>query len=89
MRDAYNHAPPQLINAPDCPPLAKHVWGYFLDLSPTRGSTGFGPARLTRQEIRLWEADEGITLDRWERNAVMKIDAAYIQHCADEQKREA
>ncbi len=53
-------------------------------MSQTRTSNGFGPARLTRPEIHAWEADEGVTLDRWERQAVMKLDALYIQ-----QKKEA
>ena len=81
--------PQQLLDAPDCPPLAKHVWGYFLELSQTRTSSGFGASRLTRQEIHTWEIDEGISLDRWERQAIMRLDAVYIQHCIDEQKREA
>jgi len=35
-------------------------------------------ARLTRQEIRQWEADEGQMLERWERRVVMAIDAAFV-----------
>jgi hypothetical protein len=88
VRDTYHYTPQQLLDAPDCPPLALHVWGYFLDLNQTRGSSGFGPSRLTRQDIQAWEIDEGVSLDRWERNAIMKLDATYIAHCIADQKRE-
>jgi hypothetical protein len=67
-----------LENQPPLPEHAAHIWRYYLELSPTRGNNGYGPLRLTRQEIRLFEQDELITLDPWERRALMRIDAAFI-----------
>ncbi|MDP3855338.1 hypothetical protein [Phenylobacterium sp.] len=34
--------------------------------------------RLTRGDIRAWEEDEGVSLDRWERRAILAIDAAFV-----------
>ena len=67
----------ELANGPALPPLAAHIWAWWLDLAQTRGSTGFGPAPLTRTEIHAWQADEGVTLDQWERRAILRLDAAY------------
>jgi hypothetical protein len=50
-----------------------------------------GPARLSRLEIHAWEADEGVTMERWERRAVMAIDAAWLKAVSEDlrQSREA
>lgn len=61
------------------PPLAAHLWSYWLQLASTRQPGANGPSRLTRAEIRLWEEDEGCPLDRWERRAVLALDAAWFR----------
>jgi hypothetical protein len=68
----------EMAELPQLPPLAAHLWAWFFDLRATGGSTGFGPARLTRHEIRIWEEDEGIALEAWERRAILSIDAAWV-----------
>lgn len=68
----------RLENAPQPPPLAAHLWGHFLDLHQTRANNGMSICRLTRHDIRAWEADEGVSLDRWERRAILAIDAAFV-----------
>lgn len=70
--------PAQLVDAPPIPPLAAHVWGYFIDITKTRPAGGFGPSRLSRLEIQAWEADEGVALERWERRAILMLDAVYM-----------
>lgn len=37
-----------------------------------------GPCRLTRLEIRAWQEDEAISLEPWERRALMALDAAWL-----------
>jgi hypothetical protein len=54
-----------------------HVWNWWADLGKTRGSNGFGPAPLTRHDVRAWEADEGQTLEPWERAAIFALDVIY------------
>ncbi|MFY8164134.1 MAG: phage tail assembly chaperone [Brevundimonas sp.] len=79
-------APGQLLNAPPMPPLARHLWEYFVDLCQTRSSGGMGISRLTRSEIRMWEEDEGVQLERWERRAIILLDAAYCAHASKPEK---
>ncbi|MCC7267879.1 MAG: hypothetical protein IT546_11135 [Caulobacteraceae bacterium] len=76
----------ELEGAPKLPPLASHLWAIFLDLSATRQSTGFGVGRITRHDIRIWEEDEGRQLDRWERRALLRLDAAYLKSMAESAK---
>lgn len=67
----------RLDNPPPLSPFVAHLWGYYVDLSSTR-SSGMGPNRLTRLEIQAWEQDEGIRLERWERRAIMALDALHL-----------
>ncbi len=69
----------ELSNLPTLPELVAHLWAIFQDLSALRGSNGFGPSRISRFEIRLWEEDEGVKLEPWERRTIMAIDAVYIR----------
>ena len=68
----------ELAAIPSLPRLGAHLWAYFSDLHQTRSINGMAVARLTRQEIRQWEADEGHVLERWERRVIMAIDAAFV-----------
>lgn len=69
----------ELDAAPSCPPLGAYLWSYWLQLHATRQGGGMGPSRLTRQEIRLWQEDEAVELDRWERRALLAIDRAWME----------
>lgn len=60
------------------PLLASHVWNHFVEIAATRQSNGMAISRLTRAEIRQWEQDEFVSLDPWERNAIMRLDAAFV-----------
>jgi hypothetical protein len=70
--------PSQILSAPPLPPLAAHLWRYFIDLSLTRSTGGMALSRLSRLEIRAWEEDEGVQLEGWERRAILRLDAAYV-----------
>lgn len=41
-----------------------------------------GLSPLPRTEIAQWEADEGVTLERWERRAILRIDATFREAMA-------
>ena len=69
----------ELANQPALPRHAAYLWRYFLELDATRTSSGFGPNPITRLEIRLWQEDEGVHLDPWERLALLKVDALYLK----------
>lgn len=79
----------ELEALPRLPPLAGHVWSYFSDLSRTRQGGGMAISPLSRLEIHAWEEDEGITLERWERRAILSIDAAYLASQSPEPEESA
>lgn len=79
----------ELDSIPELPELVAHLWTAFLDLSRSRGSSGFGPAPISRLEIRLWEADEAQTLEGWERRAILELDRVWLEHQAEAHAREA
>lgn len=70
--------PAELRDAPELPAYAAHVWRDFLDLHASRGSTGFGPARITWQDIACWQSVTGARLLPWEVTALLKLDLAYF-----------
>lgn len=76
----------RLDSPPPLSPLVGHLWAAYVDLSSTR-THGMGPNRLTRLEIQAWERDEGIRLARWERRAIMAIDALHLSIIAQNQKK--
>jgi len=78
VRQGDPEAIAELDAQPPLPPLAAHVWDWFGDLRRTVQSSGMGPARITRHDIRAWEQDEAISLDPWERRAILNLDDALI-----------
>lgn len=84
-RDGDPESIAELAAAADPPQPTEYLWGYFLDLHSTRTGNGFGPCRLSRLEIRLWEEDEGVALAHWERRAIMALDACWLTATAEQQ----
>lgn len=74
----------ELAQAASCPAAGAHIWRYFLELSRTRQNGGMGPSRLSRLEIRLWEADECVSLSLWERRAIIDLDGVWFAAVSDQ-----
>lgn len=72
----------RLDNPPPLSPHVGHLWVYYCDLAQTR-TVGMAANRLTRLEIQAWERDEGIRLARWERRAIMAVDAEHLRIMAE------
>lgn len=68
----------ELASLPTLPPHGEHLWRWFAELSALRTSSGMGLNRITRAEIHAWEADEGQSLELWERRALLAMDAAWF-----------
>jgi hypothetical protein len=71
-----------LDNPPPLSPHVAHLWAYYCDLAKTR-TVGMAANRLTRLEIQAWERDEGVRLARWERRAIMAVDAEHLRIMAE------
>lgn len=68
-----------LKSAPECPPLAAHVWGWFLELNSERGSNGMEAGRITSQMMRDWCWATGNKLELWERKAIRRLDDVFMR----------
>ncbi|WP_442320005.1 phage tail assembly chaperone [Caulobacter ginsengisoli] len=66
-----------MYHGPKLPPLAAHIWTWWLDLCATRPVTGMGVSPISRLEIQAWEADEEIELTPWERRTILRLDAVF------------
>lgn len=82
-----------LRNIPDLPPGGFYLWAWWGDMNRTcRRTGGMGFSRLTRRDVRSWEADFHRALDPWERAVIFRIEAALVHSLApkaDEPEGEA
>ena len=69
--------PPKLEDSP-LPPLAKHVWEYFVDLHNERMSIN-PKSMITSTHMRDWCWLNEVELELWERLAIKKLDAAWLK----------
>lgn len=70
---------PQLLDAPELPQGLEPLWGDFVDLHISRGSTGFGPARITYRDIEAWQRVRSQALQAWEIAAIQRADNEYMR----------
>lgn len=74
-----------LEDEPEIPAAVEHIWGWFLQLSATRGG-GFGPAPLAYSEIEAWTRMTGDDPTPWELERIMELDRIYLNHMAERAK---
>lgn len=70
--------PAALANAPSLPVELGQLWADFVDLHSSRGSTGFGPARIMFSDIDAWMRVTGNRLAAWQIAAIRKADDAFM-----------
>lgn len=75
--------PDELVE-PECPAMLVHVWRWFLDLSTTRGSTGFGPAPLGYRDIAAWSALMRTSPTPFEVALLRELDRLFFAECVAE-----
>lgn len=67
--------PEEGINPIELPPVAAHVWGWFLGISRGRQSAGMGgPQSLSSMEIHAYFQLEGFMPNSWELMAIRELD---------------
>jgi hypothetical protein len=59
----------------------------FGELHSCRGSTGFGPMRITYTDIDAFQRVSGQVLLPWEREAIRRADNAYLTDYAERQPK--
>lgn len=71
---------PQLLeDAPECPPLGAHVWGWFVELHSERRMGMAQAERITAADMKDWCWATGNQLELWERQAIRRIDSAWMK----------
>lgn len=71
--------PEALANEVQLPESIAHVWGYFEELHLDRTNNGFGPNRITSTNIKDWCELNRIRLERWEIQAIRRIDLIWFE----------
>jgi hypothetical protein len=64
-----------------------HCWYWFIELSRTRTSNGFGANPISYNEIVSWSDLTGVRPDNIEVQALMALDSAFMSVQADEIKK--
>lgn len=79
--------PQALLDAPACPPGCEELWRIFGELHSCRGSTGFGPMRITYTDLDAFQRVSGTVLASWERDAIRHADVAFLNDWAARQPK--
>ena len=80
--------PALIANAPKLPDGCDQLWHDFLELHDSRGSTGFGPMRITFSDLHAWQTMRGLRLQGWELDAIRRADNAWLKDYGERQKKE-
>lgn len=86
--EATGRPPAELAVAP-MPDSVDGVWGAFISLANTRGSSGFGPCAISLSEIDAWQRLNHCTLTPWEIDTLLALDQAWLADYAITAKRNA
>ena len=79
MQRQTGKRPQQLEDCPDLPPLAAHIWGWFIGLCNERGNNGMSASRITAENVKSWMWFNGVTsLELWERRAISALDTCWM-----------
>jgi hypothetical protein len=70
--------PAMLRDAPALPAGCKQLWEDFLELHGSRGSTGWGAARITFADLHAWQQVNGVRLSPWEIGCIRKADDLWL-----------
>jgi hypothetical protein len=74
--------PQALLDAPPCPDDCEELWRMFNDLHESR-SWANGPGRISFTDLDAFQRVTGVTLQRWELEAIRKADSAYLEQYAE------
>jgi hypothetical protein len=70
---------PAELNGPELPPACERIYGIFHEMSAGRTFSMSGPAPLSNMDIFAWCSLAGQRLERWELQAIRRLDVAWIK----------
>lgn len=75
-----------IANGPALPRGCSQLWADFIELHGSRGSTGFGAARITFADLKAWQDVRGVRLDPWELDTIRAVDDLWLSEFAPKPK---
>ena len=81
--------PAMLADAPAMPEGCETLWRNFLELHDSRGSTGWGAARITFADIDAWQRVRGAALSPFEVESIRRADNLWLGEFAPKPKAAA
>jgi hypothetical protein len=67
-----------LHGGPELPDGCEMLWRDFMAMHGARGSSGFGPLRITWLDIDAYQRIMGVRFAPWEIEAMHRADTAYL-----------
>lgn len=86
---ASGKVPAMLADAPLMPEGCESLWRSFLELHDSRGSTGWGAARITFADIDAWQRVRGTALTPFEADTIRRADNLWLADFAPKPKASA
>lgn len=62
------------------PKAGEFLWQWFMELHATRGSSGWGPSRITYQDLFFWSLLTGVHLTPSDVRVLRTLDSVYMAH---------
>lgn len=75
-----------ILTAPDLPEGLQSLWAHFLALHESRGSTGWGPARISFADIDAFQRVTMTPLSPWEVGCIRSLDSMWVGEFAPKPK---
>ena len=72
----------QIVEEPEPPEDAVHLWAWFWELDGARGEGMSGPLALSFPDLDAWARLTGSAPEPWEVRALRKMDAARLDETA-------
>jgi hypothetical protein len=83
---ASGNMPKMLRDAPELPDGLQSLWAAFLELHDSRGSTGWGPARVTFADMEAHRRMTGTELQPWQVDLIRQADNLWLAEFAPKPK---
>ena len=77
------------LDLPEVPPGCDNVMRIFSELSSQRGTTGYGPARISFADIEAYARMFAIVFTPWEIGTIIALDQAFMTKYAEQQNAKA
>lgn len=69
---------PDSLDGPEMPDGTEYLWRWFLELSSSRGSNGFGPMPITYSDIYAWMTTTGSAPRKDEIDLIREMDRVFL-----------